>query len=118
MDIPKYRMERWPFSPARYDGYLAMYGSTYGDMGDPVKRADTITALRRRDGMASAAACRELRREISTRNTDELTDELAIKRYLIEQGAGMRPWNIRNSDIHAFRMVVNELRIRGVIPAR
>lgn len=118
MTIPMYQIERRPFSPTRYDSYLETYGSVYGDMSDPVKRAETITALRRRDAMSLASACRELRQGVRERSTDDLTHELRVKRYQIEECAGVRPWNIRNADIHMFRMIVNELRGRGVLARR
>lgn len=116
MNIPRYKAERRPFDPARYDAYLKMYGSVYGDMSDPVKRADTIKGLRRRDAKILSSARRALRREIGELEIKDLTDELAVKLYQIEYCSGVRGWNIRNADIHRLRMIVNELRRRGEFP--
>lgn len=113
--IPRYRTERRPFSPERYTPYLTMYGHMYGDMSDPVKRADTIRALRRRDAKADAAACRALREMVAATSTDDLLHDLKVKRYQIEKCPAYRPWNILNADKHMFRMIVNELRTRGRI---
>lgn len=113
--IPRYRAERRPFDPERYAPYLTLYGHVYGDMSDPVKRADTITALRRRDALADAAACRALREMVAQTETPDLWQELKVKRYQIEECPAYRPWNILNGDKHMFRMIVNELRRRGEI---
>lgn len=115
VSIPRYRTERRPFDPSRYDSYLASYGSVYGDMSDPVKRAATVRALRRRDAMMSAAGRRELRRMVAEKNTEDLLHDVTVKRYQIEDCATVRPWNIRNFDIHWLRMVANELKRRGEI---
>lgn len=111
--VSHYRTERRPFDPARYNSYLQMYGTVYGDMSDPVKRAETVTALRRRDAMTVSAARRELRQEVTDRTTDDLREQLPGLRYLIEECAHVRPWNIRNCDIHMYRMIINELKHRG-----
>ena len=113
--IPRYRTERRPYSPERYTPYLTLYGHVYGDMSDPVKRADTIRALRRRDGKSTAAACRALRQLIADTPTDDLLHDLKVKRYQIEECPAYRPWNVLNADIHQVRMIVNELRTRGRI---
>lgn len=111
--IPHYKIERRPFDPSRYDSYLNMYGTVYGDMSDPVKRADTVRSLRRRDALSLASACRELRKQVANADTADLLHELKVKRYQIEECASVRPWNIRNADIHQFRMIINELHTRG-----
>ena len=111
--IPRYRTERRPFTPERYEPYLTLYGHVYGDMSDPQKRADTITALRRRDALSLAAACRSLRQMVADTTTADLRQELKVKRYQIEECPAYRPWNVLNADKHMFRMIVNELRLRG-----
>lgn len=116
MSIPHYKTDRRPFNPARYDSYLEMYGGVYGDMSDPVKRAEVVKMLRHRDAHVVASARRDLRRKIIERDTGDLIDELAVKRYQIEHCSAFRGWNIRNADIHQLRMIVNELRRREAIP--
>lgn len=113
--LPRYTTERRPFNPDRYTPYLTLYGHIYGDMSDPVKRAETIVALRRRDALSLAATCRALREMVTATDTDDLRQELKVKRYQIEQCPAYRPWNVRNADIHQFRMIINELRKRGEI---
>lgn len=113
--IPRYRTERRPFSPERYTPYLAMYGHMYGDMSDPVKRADTIAALRRRDAKAVASACRALRQLVADTATADLLHDLRVKRYQIEECSAYRSWGVLNADKHQFRMIINELRKRGRI---
>ncbi|MFJ3634614.1 hypothetical protein [Streptomyces sp. NPDC090112] len=46
-------------------------------------------------------------------STDAIRQELQVKRYQIEQCGAYRPWNIRNADIHMFRMLSRELKRRG-----
>lgn len=101
-DHPRYRLTPPPNGPKTY-------GSVYGDMSDPVKRAETITALKRSDALSLASACRQLRAQVSEMTTDDIRHEMRVKRYQIEDCAGMRPWNIRNADIHMYRMLHNEL---------
>lgn len=113
--IAHYRTERRPFDASLYDSYLQMYGRVYGDMSDPVKRADTVKALRRRDAMSLASACRELRAQVTATPTVELLHELKVKTYQIEECGHVRSWNIRNADIHMYRMIINELKRRGEI---
>lgn len=108
-----YRTTRKPFDASHYDSYLTLYGSVYGDMSDPVKRADTVKALRRRDARTVSAACRQLRAEVTDTPTCDLHHELTVKRFQIEQCADSRPWSIRNADIHTYRMIINELRRRA-----
>lgn len=108
----RYLMVRKPFNPSHYDAYLDMYGTVYGDMSDPDKRADTVRALRRRDASVLASARRQLRENVANTPTDELHHELTVKRYQIEQCPD-RPWNVRNADIHTYRMIINELRRRS-----
>jgi hypothetical protein len=86
-----------------------MYGSAYGDMSDPLKRAEVIVSLKRRDGLTLASARRELWREVTTMSTPAIRHELTVKRYQIEQCGSVRPWNVRNADIHMFRMLTTEL---------
>ncbi|ARX87862.1 hypothetical protein SMD44_07344 [Streptomyces alboflavus] len=38
---------------------------------------------------------------------------IKVKRYQIEECAGVRPWNVRNADIGMFRMLTTELKRRG-----
>jgi hypothetical protein len=102
-----------------YDGYLGLYGHVYGDMSDPVKRAETIAALRRRDALTLAAARRQVRAEISRYETDELISETRgyvwlttsedAKRYRY-QGAS----HLRKVDLHQLRMLRNECKRRGI----
>lgn len=113
--IPKYRSERRPFTPDSYNGYLALYGHVYGDMSDPVKRADTVAALRRRDALVQASACRSLRAMVAETDTDELVQELRVKRYQLDECGAYRGWSVRNADIHQLRMIINELKCRGEI---
>jgi hypothetical protein len=113
--LPRYRTEHRPFTPERYTPYLTMYGHMYGDMSDPAKRAETIASLRRRDARSLASACRALREDVARTPTTDLLHELKVKRYQIEECVAYRPWNIRNADIHSYRMIVNELKRRGEI---
>lgn len=113
-DHPRYRLTPPPNGPKTYGPYLDMYGSVYGDMSDPVKRAETITTLRRRDALSLASACRQLREQVREMTTEDIRHEMRVKRYQIEECADVRPWNIRNADIHMFRMLLNELNSRPV----
>ncbi len=112
IDVPRYRLTRRPFDPARYDSYLTMYGDVYGDMNDPAKRADTVRALRRRDAFSLAAARRAIRAELAEYTTGGLPAEAKVKLYQINECANVRPWNVREADIRTLRMIVNELRRR------
>lgn len=111
-DHPRYRLTPPP-QPKTYGPYLDMYGHVYGDMSDPVKRAETITILRRSDALTLAAACRQLRAQVREMTTDDILQEMRVKRYQIEECADQRPWNIRNADIHMYRMLLNELTRRA-----
>ncbi|MFG3343372.1 hypothetical protein [Glycomyces sp. NPDC048151] len=102
-------------SPKRnYDAYLEMYGHVYGDISDPVRRAETIASLRKRDAMQLASARRECRAIIARKSTLTLICDRRVKVYQIEQCANVRPWNVIRSDIHDLRMIDNELRKRGI----
>lgn len=113
IDRPRYRLATPPNGPKTYDAYLDMYGAVYGDMSDPVKRAEVIAALRRRDAMSLAAACRQMREQVREMTTEDIQHEMRVKRYQIDHCADMRPWIIRNADIHMYRMLCNELDRRG-----
>lgn len=62
-----------------YDAYLTTYGTMYGDMSDPAKRAETIAMLRRRDALTAASARRELWRECLEMSTEDLTEAIRVK---------------------------------------
>lgn len=113
LEVPRYRLTRRPFDPSRYDAYLDMYGDMYGDMSDPVKRADTVRALRRRDAFALAAARRTARSQVEQYTTGDLLAEARVKLYQINECADLRPWNVREEDIRTLRMIVNELHRRA-----
>lgn len=114
---PRYSLTPAPYPPpyraGDYAEYLRMYGSVYGDMSDPVKRAETIAALRHRDAKSLASAHREHWRIMRGMTTEDLRHELTVKRYQIEHCAEVRPWNIHNNDIRTFRMIWNELARRA-----
>lgn len=95
-----------------YSAYLDQYGHMYGDMSDPEKRAEVIRSLTRRDALTLASARRELWREVTTLSTYAIRHELTVKRYQIEECGSVRPWNVRNADIHMFRMLTTELERR------
>ncbi len=101
-----------PERKRNYSAYLDMYGSFYGDMSDPEKRAEVIRSLTRRDALTLSSARREHWREITAMSTDDIRRELLVKRYQIEQCGSVRHWNIRNEDIHTFRVLRRELRTR------
>lgn len=113
MYIPRYKTERRPFNPSQYDSYLETYGSVYGDMSDPVARAEAIKSLHRAHMRRISAALREMRQVIGTLATDYLADEMILKQYQIEECSKVRGWNVRNTNICELRMIVNELRMRG-----
>lgn len=92
--------------------YLATYGPVYGDMSDPLKRAEVIVMLRRRDGLTLASARREFWREVKAMSTEDIRDAIAVKTYQLDYCGDMRPWNIRNADIHEFRVLSRELKSR------
>jgi hypothetical protein len=92
-----------------YSAYLDMYGHVYGDLSDPVKRAEVIRSLTRRDALTVASARRELWREVTVMSTEDIRHALKVKRYQIEECGSARPWNVRNTDIHMFRMLTREL---------
>jgi hypothetical protein len=99
-----------------YGSYLERNGHVYGDMSDPAKRAEAITILRRRDAKSLAAIYRRQRRDVAEMTTEDIHYEMRVKRYQIEECANVRPWNIRNCDIHMYRMLHNELtrRAKGI----
>ncbi|MFJ8930578.1 hypothetical protein ACIRLA_28720 [Streptomyces sp. NPDC102364] len=47
-------------------------------------------------------------------STEDIQHAVKVKRYQIEECGSVRPWNIRNCDIHTFRLLRRELRARGV----
>jgi hypothetical protein len=102
-----------------YSAYLEMYGHAYGDMSDPVKRAETIAMLRRRDARALAAARREIRAEYGRRSTGALKSKAyeywtCLNSERISQYRYKYAPHIRAVDLHNFRMILNELERRGV----
>ncbi|GIG61142.1 hypothetical protein Lfu02_55140 [Longispora fulva] len=102
--------------PRDYAAYLAAYGDAYGDMSDPVKRAETIAALRRRDALTLASACRELRAEIARMPIGKLfTVERTTLHQLSDHCRTVRPEHIRRCDLHRLRMVHNEMTRRGIL---
>lgn len=100
-----------------YSAYLRMYGSVYGDLSNPEKRAEVVRSLRRRDALMLASARREHWREVTAMSTEDIRHALKVKRYQIEQCCPARPWNIRNADIHVFRVLRRELRAREGVSA-
>ncbi|MEU6246431.1 hypothetical protein [Glycomyces sp. NPDC047010] len=97
-----------------YDAYLEMYGHVYGNMSDPIRRAEVVASLRQRDALQLASARRECRAIIGRKSTLTLICDRRVKVYQIEKCAHVRPWNVIRSDIHDLRMIDNELKKRGV----
>lgn len=96
-----------------YAAYLDMYGSMYGDMSDPVQRAEVVRSLRNRDARMLAAVRREFWREVVAMSTLFIRDEIRVKRYQLDHCGAYRPWNIRNADIRTYRVLCRELKRRG-----
>lgn len=96
-----------------YSAYLALHGWVYGDMNDPVRRAEVVQSLRRRDALTVASARRELWREVVAMPTWLIREEIKVKRYQLDHCGAYRPWNIRNADIRAYRRLGRELKRRG-----
>ncbi|MEN8656389.1 hypothetical protein ABCR94_38900 [Streptomyces sp. 21So2-11] len=44
--------------------------------------------------------------------TANIVYALKVKRYQLDHCGAVRPWNIRNADIHMYRMLHRELRKR------
>lgn len=102
-----------------YDAYLETYGHMYGDMSDPIKRAQTVASLRKRDARVLASAYREIRAKISKYSTKRLKKEHHKYVWLTtsehcERFRYQGSSHMRNVDVHQLRMLSNECRRRGI----